>query len=116
MNIDDAVRVLARERHGNKDRWTTDGDIVVGRLTNDAVRSVLSLSPFEAIAIAEAYERQAGRDMPATRKLVRVLVNDARRSGRGSADLVSLRLRRSLLEKAVAEWSDQPNSSTETDA
>lgn len=72
MNIDDAVKVLRKHEYRKKKTWALWADgMVIGSSAGQS--GIVELTGFEAIAIAEKLERDAGRDMPATRKLMRFI-------------------------------------------
>lgn len=78
MTLDDAVKVLNERRYGIDDwrdaEWTKEGGdesvLLVDKGERDQWDYHESLNEFEAIAIAKELERQAGRDMPATRRVI----------------------------------------------
>lgn len=124
MNLDRAVEILNREEHGGKTTWRIehdgDGSHWADVADEDSVIpdgiAVFMLSEFEAIAVAEAYERYDGRDMPATRRLIehiRSLFSEGCRAvnGPGSqwwhnskGQTISL----GEIDSALAEWETKP--------
>ena len=165
MTLDDAVKVLNRDKFSGVDSWRIDAD---DEGEDAVVGSVWAMTPFVTIAVAKELERKAKpetmtaadwfgclieandigdanaasfalaelralgweikatdgtwgdrRSMPATREIIAVLAVDARKSYEdndvwfsGFAGNITY----GDIREADAEWSDQPNPSTETDA
>lgn len=95
-DIEWAVRVLNEREFRGITNWDAeelvDGDIAV---YGENEGFALQFDPDVAIFIAEGLERDAGRDMPATRKLMDFIRHGAF-------------FPRSIEEAAVAEWEPQP--------
>lgn len=117
MNIDDAVKVLNEFKHNGCTNWVFRDNYVAPLSAIGGPRQDwLALSSREAIAMATWLESKAGRDMPATRKLLKRLSDDAFHQNRAEkhlgykwAEMASM-IRRDELEAALAEWPDHPKS------
>lgn len=116
-DIEWAVRVLNEHKHESC-RWTVAtidgrecccGEFIHARHPDDYPLCQPALSRFEAIAIAEKLERQAGRDMPATRELMRSLESWAEEAGvpkcydNGTVDVV-IKATIGELRALLGEW------------
>ena len=114
MNIDDAVRVLKEFQPHGFSGFRIDGDRVVAFRPN---RAGDYWPGWMAIAIAEKLERDAGRDMPATRKVMALLADAIHRDHLdGTADENAVVYTSSTgenvtegeLRAAIAEWEPRP--------
>lgn len=115
MNIGDAVRVLNEFTFASR-QWEARHDPPAaiaetwadGRAIEDFDR-VLAFDGIVAIAIAEKLERDAGRDMPATRRLMDVIKACRKGAAGANCDMTAMRFGKASItyggiDAAIAEW------------